>query len=52
MLLSINSVPKRCGTTLAIDGISLEVDAGEFIGLLGPNGARFSTGDLANEIRY
>jgi ABC-2 type transport system ATP-binding protein len=37
--LRIDGVRKSYGTTLALDGVDLEVEAGTVLGLLGPNGA-------------
>ncbi len=42
-MLSLSSVTKRYGALTALDGISLDLDRGEFFGLLGPNGAGKST---------
>src|SRR5580704_18554123 len=42
-LFGLNSVVKRYGATTALRGISLTVDRGEVIGLVGANGAGKST---------
>jgi ABC-2 type transport system ATP-binding protein len=38
-VLSLQNLTIRYGTTLAVDGLSLEVQPGEIYGLLGPNGS-------------
>ena len=42
-ILEVTDVRKRYGTTVALDGVSLSVEAGEVFGLLGPNGAGKTT---------
>ena len=42
-MLSLRSIRKSFGATTAVDGLSLEIRAGEVFGLLGPNGAGKST---------
>ena len=42
-MLTLESVRKAYGTTVAVDGLSLTVRRGEVLGLLGPNGAGKST---------
>lgn len=42
-LLSLKQISKRYGTTPAVAGISLDVERGEFFGLLGPSGCGKTT---------
>ena len=42
-VLSVRELRKHYGDTLAVDGISFEVNRGEIVGLLGPNGAGKTT---------
>jgi ABC-2 type transport system ATP-binding protein len=42
-VLEVVNVRKRYGQTVALDGVSLAVEAGELFGLLGPNGAGKTT---------
>lgn len=41
--LSIDGLTKRFGSTIAVDGISLDVPEGSFFGVVGPNGAGKTT---------
>jgi ABC-2 type transport system ATP-binding protein len=42
-MIQVHDVTKRYGSTVAVDGLSFEVRAGEVTGFLGPNGAGKST---------
>ncbi len=42
-LLRVEEVTKRFGDLLAVDRVSLEIDRGEFVGLIGPNGSGKTT---------
>lgn len=42
-ILNVQDVRKRFGQTVALDGVSLAVEAGELFGLVGPNGAGKTT---------
>lgn len=46
-ILRIKDAVKRYGRVVALDGLSLDLQAGEWLGLLGPNGAGKSTAMLA-----
>jgi ABC-2 type transport system ATP-binding protein len=42
-MLEVDHLQKRYGATLALDGVTFQVAAGEMFGLLGPNGAGKTT---------
>ena len=42
-VIEMREVRKRYGGTVALDGVTLDVEAGEVFGLLGPNGAGKTT---------
>jgi branched-chain amino acid transport system ATP-binding protein len=42
-LLSIESLTRRFGGIVALDGVSFEADEGQIVGLIGPNGAGKTT---------
>ncbi len=42
-MLAVRGLTKRFGATLAVDGVDLDVAAGESVGLVGPNGAGKTT---------
>jgi ABC-type branched-subunit amino acid transport system ATPase component len=42
-LLSVRNIAKRYGGLTAVDGVSLDIDAGELVGLIGPNGSGKTT---------
>ena len=41
--ISARALTKRYGTVLAVDGLDLDIPAGQFFGLLGPNGSGKTT---------
>jgi ABC-2 type transport system ATP-binding protein len=43
LMIEAHGLAKRFGTTVALDGIDLEVPAGTILGVLGPNGAGKTT---------
>ena len=43
VVIRAEGLTKRYGATLAVDNIDLAVDAGEIVGILGPNGSGKTT---------
>ena len=42
-MIELRGLTKKFGDFTAVDGLSLEINTGEFFGLLGPNGAGKTT---------
>jgi ABC-2 type transport system ATP-binding protein len=42
-VIEVESLTKRYGDTVAVDGLSFTVEPGEIFGILGPNGAGKTT---------
>src|SRR6266568_7282382 len=43
MVIKAEALTKRYGATLAVDHVDIAVDAGEIVGILGPNGSGKTT---------
>ena len=42
-LLKLENITKQFGGLVAIDQVSLEIEAGQFVGIVGPNGSGKTT---------
>jgi ABC-2 type transport system ATP-binding protein len=42
-MISLQNLTKRFGAQVAVDGLTLDIPAGQIVGFLGPNGAGKST---------
>ncbi|NYE21521.1 hypothetical protein [Microbacterium immunditiarum] len=47
-IIEVRGLRKTYGATVAVDGLDLEIEAGEIFGILGPNGSGSSAGSSAS----